>query len=410
VLDEIAFDRSNLSQGQAAALIATAESGFEVPPFSAWEERHFMRTICNLVSAAFLAAATIFVMCPKLLASDGPVSANTAPVVPEASPRMLLLDGDADEGDSMGFLLALNSPEVDVKAVTIVAGMTVTAQGLKNELQMASLADRCDIPIAAGAQKPMMQDLTTGEDHGKNGIGDIELPPSKCKADPHFGPDLIIELVHKYPHQITIVMTGPETNVALAVLKDRSIVPLVVRVVAMAGAIEGGGNANAVAETNVWEDPEAAQIVFKAGWPFTMVGTPMGYQASMKKSDLEEIAKTHGPVNDAVEAMLKFRYMSSVKYLKDPCASMDDEIAVAVAIDPTLAQTQDMLVEVETKGEFTRGETAANRSNSTWTVVRQGDHWVNPGTRDLLKPNVAVTLKVDGDRFRQLFISRIARK
>jgi len=141
-----------------------------------------------------------------------------------------------------------------------------------------------------------------------------------------------------------------------------------------------------------------------------MVGTPMGYQAAMKKSDLEEIAKTHGPVNDAVEAMLKFRYMSSAKYSKDPGASMDDEIAVAVAIDPTLAQTQDMLVEVETKGEFTRGETAANRTNSTWTVERQGDHWVNPGTRDLLKPNVAVTLKVDGDRFRQLFISRIARK
>jgi inosine-uridine nucleoside N-ribohydrolase len=323
---------------------------------------------------------------------------------------MLLLDGDADEGDSMGFLLALNSPEVDVKAVTIVAGMTVTTQGLKNELQMASLADRCDIPIAAGAQKPMMQDLTTGEDHGKNGIGDVELPPSKCKADPHFGPDLIIELVHKYPHQITIVMTGPETNVALAVLKDPSIVPLVVRVVAMAGTIEGGGNANAVAETNVWEDPEAAQIVFKAGWPFTMVGTPMGQRASMKKPDLEEIAKTHGPVNDAVGAMLKFRYMSSEKYSKVPGASMDDEIAVAVAIDPTLAETQDMLVEVETKGEFTRGETAANRTNSIWTVERQGDHWVNPGTIEHLKPNVAVTTKVDGDRFRQLFISRIAGK
>jgi inosine-uridine nucleoside N-ribohydrolase len=89
---------------------------------------------------------------------------------------------------------------------------------------------------------------------------------------------------------------------------------------------------------------------------------------------------------------------------------MDDEIAVAVAIDPTLAQTQDMLVEVETKGQFTRGETAAYRTNTIWTVERRGDHWVNPGTIEHLKPNVVVTMKVDGDRFRQLFISRIAGK
>jgi purine nucleosidase len=375
-----------------------------------------MRRIRTFVPTVFLLAIATVTASPGLWASGEPPqelalsSANTSPTVPQAGRRMLLLDGDADEGDSMGFLLALNSPEVDVKAVTVVAGMTLIPQGLKNELQMASLAGRCDVPVAAGAQKPMMQDLTTGEDHGKNGIGNVVLPPSKCTADPRFGPDLIIDMVHKYPHQLTIVMTGPETNVALAVLKDPSIVPLVVRVVVMGGAIEGGGNANAVAETNVWEDPEAAQICFKAGWPFTMVGTPMGHEAALTKSDVEELSKTHGPVNDAVEAMVKFRYESSERYSAAPGASMDDEIAVAVAIDPALAQTQDMNVEVETKGEFTRGETAANRTNTVWTVERQGDHWVNPGTMDHLKPNVAVTMKVDGERFRHLFVDRLAGK
>jgi len=98
--------------------------------------------------------------------------------------------------------------------------------------------------------------------HGKNGLANIELPPSKCKVDSRWGPDLIIEMVHAAPHEITLVPVGPLTNIALAVEKDPTIVPLVKEVIIMGGSITGG-NVNASAEANIYNDPEAAQIVFQ---------------------------------------------------------------------------------------------------------------------------------------------------
>ena len=133
---------------------------------------------------------------------------------------------------------------------------------------------------------PLFQKLITAEMwHGKNGLGNVELPPSKCKLDPRFGPDLIIQLVHASPHEITLVPVGPLTNIALAVKKDPSIVPLVKEVIFMGGSITGG-NVNAAAEANIYNDPEAAQIVFQAGWPLTMVGLEVGDQSTVHSQAL----------------------------------------------------------------------------------------------------------------------------
>src|SRR5205807_9688284 len=191
-----------------------------------------------------------------------------------------------------------HSPELDVRAITVVPGNVTAAQGLDNALRMVSLANRCDIPIAAGAQHPLFQKLITAEFwHGKNGLANIELPPSKCKVDGRFGPDLIIQMIHASPHEITLVPVGPLTNIALAVLKDPSIVSLVNDVVIMGGGITGG-NVNAAAEANIYNDPEAAQIVFQAGWTVTMVGLEVGDKALFTGKYLEELKKTHGPIND----------------------------------------------------------------------------------------------------------------
>ena len=125
-------------------------------------------------------------------------------------------------------------------------------------------------------QHPLNQKLITAQFwHGKNGLANVELPPSKCKADPRFGPDLIIEMIHKYPHEITLIPVGPLTNIALAVSKDPSIAALVKDIVIMGGSITGG-NVNGAAEANIYNDPEAAQIVFNAGWMVTMVGLRCG--------------------------------------------------------------------------------------------------------------------------------------
>ncbi|HEY2458598.1 MAG TPA: nucleoside hydrolase, partial [Candidatus Acidoferrum sp.] len=122
-----------------------------------------------------------------------------------AAPRKIIIDTDPGTDDAMAIMLALNSPELDIRAFTVVPGNVTAAQGLDNALRMVSLANRCDIPVAGGAQHPLFQKLVTAEFwHGKNGLANIELPKSKCKADPRWGPDLIIEMVHAAPHEITL--------------------------------------------------------------------------------------------------------------------------------------------------------------------------------------------------------------
>lgn len=308
----------------------------------------------------------------------------------------------------MALMLALNSPELDVRAVTVVPGNVVAAQGLDNALRMLSLAKRCDIPVAAGAQHPLFQKLITAEFwHGKNGLANIELPPGNCKVDGRFAPDLIIQLVHASPHEITLVPIGPLTNIALAVERDPSIVPLVKEVILMGGGITGG-NVNASAEANIFNDPEAAQIVFQAGWPVTMVGLDVSNKTLLTQKYLDELGTTHGPVNDFIYGIAKYLIGLSAKF-GQPGTAMYDPLAVGVAIDSTLVEAPAMHVDVETRGEFARGETVANRQGYVERNVLQGDHYVIEGV-DQVRPNVKVCVNVDAPRFLKMFVSRIQGK
>jgi len=322
--------------------------------------------------------------------------------------RKVIIDTDPGADDAMAILLALNSPELDVKAFTVVAGNVVVEQGLENALKLVSLAGRCGIPVARGAAQPLAQKLVTAEYfHGKNGLGNVELPAPACHADPRFAPDLIIELVHKYPHEITLVPVGPLTNIALAMAQDPSMVPLVKEVVLMGGSISGG-NATAAAEANIYNDPEAARAVFEAGWPLTMVGLNVTEKTLFTAADLTELAKTHGPENDFAAGVLKFMVNLAAKLGAEGTA-MHDPLAVGATIDRGLITTQDMRVDVETRGEFTRGETVASRHNSSDLKVLQGDRYVIEGI-EMVEPNVHVAVASDARRFIQLFISRIAGK
>jgi purine nucleosidase len=324
------------------------------------------------------------------------------------TPKKVILDTDPGTDDAIALMLALNSPELDVRAVTVVPGNATAKQGLENALRMVSLANRCDIPVAAGAQHPLFQKLITAEFwHGKNGLANIELPASKCKVDPRFGPDLIIQMVHAAPHEITLVPVGPLTNIALAVEKDPSIVPLVKEVVLMGGSISGG-NVNASAEANIYNDPDAAQIVFQAGWPLTMVGLDVGDKTLFSSKYLEQLGQTHGPVNDFIYQVAHFLVELSMKYGFEG-APMYDPLAVGVAIDASLVNAPPMHVDVETRGEFTRGETVANRHGTVEHNVLHGDRYVIEGV-DKVEPNAKVCVGVDADRFLQLLVSRIRGK
>jgi purine nucleosidase len=331
--------------------------------------------------------------------SQGAVSSN---------PRKVIIDTDPGTDDAIAILLALNSPELDVRALTVVPGNVTAQLGLENALKLVSLANRCDIPVAGGAQHPLFQKLITAEFwHGKNGMANVELPASKCKADTRFGPDLIIQMVHEHPHEITLLPIGPETNIALAVLKDPSIVPLVKEVIVMGGSISGG-NVNAAAEANIYNDPEAAQIVFQAGWPVTMAGLDVGNATLFTRKHVEQLAKTHGPENDFMVAVTSYLVALSEKF-GEAGTPMYDPLAVGAAIDASIVKTQPMRVDVETRGEFSRGETVANRRNMIERNVLHGDRYIIEGI-DPVAPNVQVCVGVDAERFIQLFISRLQGK
>jgi len=335
-----------------------------------------------------------------LLALCFPAAAQT--------PQRVIIDTDPGVDDAMAILLALNSPEFKVEALTVVPGNVEAWQGLENALKIVSLAGRCDVHVAAGAQHPLNQKLITAQFwHGKNGLAGVELPKSNCTADTRFGPDLIIETVHRYPHGVTLIPIGPLTNIALAVSKDPSIVPLVKDIVIMGGSISGG-NVNGAAEANIYNDPEAASIVFNAGWMVTMVGSDVGERTIITRRHLAELQAQHGPESDFVAKLADF-YITRSEKSGYPGAAMYDPLAVATVIDPSLVTLKAMHVDVEIKGEFTRGETVANRMGSNENNVLHGDHYEIEGVVEL-KPNARVCLASDAERFLRLFVSRTAGK
>lgn len=329
------------------------------------------------------------------------------PITAYAQQRVII-DTDPGVDDAMAIVLALNSPELKVEAITVVPGNVESRQGLENALKLVSLAGRCDLTVAGGAQHPLNQKLITAQFwHGKNGLADVELPASKCKPDSRFGPDLIIELVHKYPHEVTLIPIGPLTNIALAVSKDPSIVPLVKNIVIMGGSISGG-NVNGAAEANIYNDPEAASIVFNAGWMVTMIGSDVGERTIITRKHLAELQAGHGPESDFIAKLADF-YITRSEKSGYPGAAMYDPLAVATVIDPTLVTLKEMHVDVETKGEFTRGETVANRMGSNENNVLRGDHYEIEGVI-ALEPNARVCLASDAERFLELFTGRIKGK
>src|SRR5215467_11928618 len=147
-----------------------------------------MNQMSAVFACACLASASLHAQSARPQAGGKPA---------EGGPRKVIIDTDPGTDDALAILLALNSPELDVKALTVVPGNVTAKQGVQNALKLVSLANRCGVPVAAGAQLPLFQKLITAEYwHGANGLGNIELPPAKCQADPRFAPDLIIELVH----------------------------------------------------------------------------------------------------------------------------------------------------------------------------------------------------------------------
>jgi purine nucleosidase len=323
------------------------------------------------------------------------------------NPRRIILDVDPGIDDALALLLATQSPELRIEAITVVSGNVIVNLGAENALKLVELAGRPDLIVAKGARYPLQRKLVTAElIHGQNGLGGAELPAPRKKLDPRHAADVIIDIVRANPGQITLVPVGPLTNIALAFLKDPDLPSKVPEIILMGGSIVGG-NASPAAEANIYNDPEAAKIVFNAGPPVTMVDLGATHQALLRRAHVDALSKSASPIGRFVANAGDY-YVKLAERFGEPGAALHDPLAVGMAIDKTLAKVlRPMQVDVETRGALTYGETVANRSLYLEATKDVGDH-LTIVDFPRVKPNVEVPLVVDGDRFLKLFVERVS--
>jgi len=276
--------------------------------------------------------------------------------------RKIIIDCDPGHDDAVALLLASAHPGLEILAVTTVAGNSSLENVTRNALGLAELL-AIAAPVAAGSARPLVAASEDDGFHGETGLSGVTLPEASASSpalDPRHAVDLIIELVMSHePGEVTLVPTGPFTNIALAARREPRIIERVREVVLMGGGAEGG-NMTATAEFNVWFDPEAADILFSAGWPVRMVGLDVTMQA-LATPEVRARARALGTVRGRL--LSEMLEASAPGYEKDgfPGPAMHDVVAVAAVVAPGLLEFERAPISVELAGTRTRGMTVVDR-------------------------------------------------
>ena len=308
-------------------------------------------------------------------------------------PRKIIIDTDPGQDDAVAILLALASPELDVLALTAVAGNVPLALTERNARIIVELA-RHQTPVYAGADRPLTRKLVTAEHvHGKTGLDGIPLPDPTHPLQAQHAVDYLIDTLRAHPAgTITLCPLGPLTNIATAFTRAPDIIPRVAEIVLMGGAYFEVGNITPAAEFNIYVDPEAAEIVFKSGIPLVVMPLDVTHKALTSRAWVEEMRTLATPVTRAVASWTDFferfdtaKYGSEGAPLHDPCV-------IAYLIDPTLFHGRHINVEIETGSALTLGMTVAD----WWRVTQR-------------EPNAMFMGSVDRDGFYRLLSERLGR-
>lgn len=305
----------------------------------------------------------------------------------------IILDCDPGHDDAVALLLAWGSPEIELVGVTTVMGNQTIDKVTRNALAVARVAGITGVPFAKGSARPLVRQVETAETiHGESGLDGPVLPEPTITLDERHAVDFIIDTVlAAEPGTITLVPTGALTNIALAVRREPRLATLVKEVVLMGGGVYEG-NWSAVAEFNIVIDPEAASIVFSAGWPVTMVGLDVTHKALATPAVAAEIAAIGtGPARFVGELLDFFgdAYRDVQGFDSPP---VHDPCAVAYVIDRTVLTTRRVPLDVELTGTLTLGMTVAD--------------FRAPAPDDCV---TSVALDLDADRFWELVIDAIRR-
>ena len=279
-------------------------------------------------------------------------------------PRAFLIDTDVASDDAVALIMALRAPDVNVVAITTVAGNVEVEQATRNALYTAELCG-ARVPVFAGAEKPLKRVHQSATwFHGHDGLGDHGYPAPRQKPEKLHAVDAIIDAIQANPG-IVVVTLGPLTNLALALTRKPALAAQVGRCVVMGGAPCCEGNVTPAAEYNIWVDPEAARIVMLSGLPVELVGwqTCRG-DAVLNQADITRVLGFDNPVaRFAVECNSRAREAYKEQTGEDGI-SLPDPVAMSVALDPTIGnQWSEHYVEVETHSELTRGMTVVDRLN-----------------------------------------------
>ena len=300
-------------------------------------------------------------------------------------PLPVIIDCDPGQDDAVALALAFSAPEIfEILGVTTVAGNVPLNLTQRNARLVCEICNRSDVKIYAGCDKPMEQELVTAEYvHGQSGLDGIDIYEPEHPLEKTNAVDFIIEtLLAADDNSITLIPTGPLTNIGTAINKEPNILPKIKEIILMGGAAKEGGNVTPSAEFNIYVDPEAADIIFKCGRPIVVMSLDVTHQVLTSRKRLDRIraigTKTAKMMTDLIAFYERYdeeKYHTDGGPLHDPCT-------IAYLIKPELFKLKDINVVIETSGDITRGETVAD----FWNVTGR-------------KPNVKWAYEVDDDGF-----------
>ena len=310
-------------------------------------------------------------------------------------PRKIIIDCDPGQDDAVALFLAMASPdELELLGITTVAGNVPLALTQRNARMMCDIAGRRDLRVFAGCERPMVLDPITAEYiHGATGIDGVDVFEPDTPLQPQPAVDFIIEtLLAADDDSVTLVPTGPMTNIGTALQREPTVLEKIEQIVSMGGAMREGGNRSPSAEFNVLADPHAAEIVYNCGRPVTAMGLDVTHQVLSTRERVARVRDVGNPVAEATADMLSFFHRYDTKKYGSEGAPLHDPCTVAWLLQPELFRTQRCNVSVEKDSALTLGHTAVD----FWHVTDRPD-------------NVDWAYEVDADGFYDLLVDRLAR-
>lgn len=310
----------------------------------------------------------------------------------------VILDVDTGVDDALAVLFAVRHPGIDVIGISCVAGNAPLAQVVDNTLRVLDAADAPEIPVAAGAVRPLLEPARAARHvHGADGLGGVALPPTRRRAEPVGAVELMRRLILEHDTPVTLVALAPQTNLALLLRTYPEVAGRIERIVFMGGSASVG-NATAVAEFNVWHDPEAAAIVLDAGVPAYMYGLDVFNRVAIDQEVASALEHGADPLGRVVGSLLGHRIALSEDETAAYTGLIGDAGAVCSLVDPLALRTEVRPVRVELAG-YGRGQTLVDLRRFPGEDVVHGlaDEWAS----------VEVALEVDARRLARLFLTTL---